>query len=122
MRQLPGPVPLPGVLGRHTPDIALLTRPLNPQEDVMVARKAADAPDRVARLVAVRDALEQAIAECEAKRDLAALSREYRAVLAELEDLAPKEKHQRGVDEIGRRRAARRAAAQDQGHTEGAGG
>jgi len=89
----------------------------------MVARKAAGAPDRVARLVAVRDALATAIAECESKRDLAALSREYRAVLAELESLAPqKEKQSRGVDEIGRRRAARRAAAEDQDRPNGAGG
>ena len=89
----------------------------------MAAGKPAGGPDRVARLVAVRDAIEKAIAECESKRDLAALSREYRAVLAELESLAPvKEKRSRGVDEIGRRRAARRAAAEDKGHAGSAGG
>jgi len=50
----------------------------------MAAGKASGGPDRVARLVEVRDALAQAIADCESKRDLAALSREYRAVMAEL--------------------------------------
>lgn len=90
----------------------------------MATRKAAAQPDRVTRLVAVRDALETAIAVCESKRDLAALSREYRAVLAELETLAPQEeKRSGGVDEIGRRRAAkRRARAADSGDTGSAGG
>jgi hypothetical protein len=76
------------------------------------------APDsRITRLLAVRDRLADAIAECDSKRDLAALSREYRAVLAELEALAPaKEKRTDGVDEISRRRAARRGAgASDKG-------
>ncbi len=79
--------------------------------------------DRVARLTAVRDALEKAIAECESKRDLAPLSREYRAVLAELESLSPsKEKRTGGVDEIGRRRAAkRRAGSADSGDAGSAG-
>jgi hypothetical protein len=79
--------------------------------------------DRATRLTAVRDALEKAIAECDSKRDLAPLSREYRAVMSELESLGlVKEKRTRGVDEIGRRRAARRSAAEDQDHTSGAGG
>lgn len=79
--------------------------------------------DRAARLVAVRDTLEKAIGECDSKRDLAALSREYRACMAELESLPREEKKKnRGVDEIGRRRAARRAAAENQSHTRGAGG
>jgi hypothetical protein len=79
--------------------------------------------DRAARLVAVRDALEKAIAECESKRDLAPLSREYRAVMAELEALQPStEKRKNGVDEIARRRTARRkSAAKDSGHAGSAG-
>jgi hypothetical protein len=78
--------------------------------------------DRSARLISVRDALEKAIADCESKRDLAPLSREYRAVLAELESLVPKETSKRGVDEIGRRRAARRkSAAKDQSDAGGTG-
>jgi hypothetical protein len=68
--------------------------------------------DRAARLVAVRDALERAIAECESKRDLAPLSREYRAVMAEIEALQPaQERRKNGVDEIARRRTARRKSA-----------
>jgi hypothetical protein len=79
--------------------------------------------DRAARLLTVRDHLEKAIEGCESKRDLAPLSREYRAVLTELESLvAVKEKRKRGVDEIGRRRAARRAAAKDQSDAGSAGG
>ena len=88
------------------------------------SKRAGEQPGRVGRLVAVRDALADAIAGCESKRDLAALSREYRAVLAELESLAPQvERKASGVDEIGRRRAARRRAdTADQGDAGGAGG
>ncbi len=89
----------------------------------MASRKAAGQDTRAARLIAVRDQLAAAIAECDSKRDLAALSREYRAVLAELDALQPvQEKRSRGVDEIGRRRAARRAGAENTGDTGSAGG
>lgn len=41
--------------------------------------------DRAARLIAVRELLEAAIAGCESARDLPGLSREYRLVLAEID-------------------------------------
>jgi hypothetical protein len=83
----------------------------------MAARKAPAPDSRAGRLLAVRDRLAEAIAECDSKRDLAALVGRYQSVLAELDSLAPvQEKETRGVDEISRRRAARRgAAASDSG-------
>lgn len=44
-------------------------------------------------------------------RDFAAMSREYRATLAEIDELAPKERVGDGIDEISARRTARRASA-----------
>jgi hypothetical protein len=83
----------------------------------MAARSPIDPDSRAGRLLAVRDRLADAIAECESMRDLAALVGRYQSVLAELEALAPaKEKGTHGVDEISRRRAARRGAgASDKG-------
>lgn len=66
--------------------------------------------DRLNRLLSSRDILAQAVAECESARDLAALSREYRAVLAEIEQLAPAESKGDDIDEIAQRRAARRSS------------
>lgn len=53
---------------------------------------------RLERLVALRDRLETAIDECESMRDLAALSRQYRETLREIEEL---DGGNRSVDEIG---------------------
>lgn len=89
----------------------------------MASRKPAGQDTRAARLITVRDQLAAAITECDSKRDLAALSREYRAVLTELDALQPVQKEvTRGVDEIGRRRAARRAGTENQSDTGSAGG
>ena len=66
---------------------------------------------RLDRLNVLRDTLESSIANCESLRDLAALSREYRAVMAEIEQLRPAEKKGDAVDEIAQRRAARRSGA-----------
>ena len=68
-------------------------------------------PDRLVALLALRDTLSASIAECDSMRDLASLSREYRAVMAEIDALAPPEKKGDAVDEIAERRAARRAGA-----------
>jgi hypothetical protein len=72
-------------------------------------------PSVRARLEAVRDRLALAIGEADPK-ELPALSREYRATLAEIEAL-PKEKGSATVDQLKERRAARRAAATDRAHT-----
>ena len=66
---------------------------------------------RLDRLNTLRDTIEVSIANCESLRDLASLSREYRAVMAEIEQLRPAEKKGDAVDEIAQRRAARRSSA-----------
>lgn len=78
----------------------------------MAASKSAE-PEatRLDRLNTLRDTLSASIAECESMRDLASLSREYRAVMAEIEQLRPAEKKGDAVDEIAQRRAARRSSA-----------
>ena len=43
--------------------------------------------DRLSRLVALRDKLSNAIDECNSKRDLAALARQYRETLKEIEEI-----------------------------------
>ena len=43
--------------------------------------------DRLSRLEALRDTLAAAIDECESKRDLAALARQYRETLKEIEEI-----------------------------------
>ncbi len=65
--------------------------------------------DRLERLGDTRDRIEAAIAACESARDLPALSREYRLLCAEIDALQPRAEVD-GVDEITRRRAAKRAA------------
>ena len=42
---------------------------------------------RLERLIDLRDRLEQAIEQCESMRDLAALSRQYRETIKEIEEL-----------------------------------
>ena len=67
--------------------------------------------ERLVALTPLRDTLSASIAECDSMRDLPSLSREYRAVMAEIALLAPPEKKGDAVDEIAERRAARRAGA-----------
>ncbi len=43
--------------------------------------------DRLGRLIALRDKLSEAIDECDSKRDLAALARQYRETLKEIEEI-----------------------------------
>lgn len=54
--------------------------------------------NRLERLIELRDVLEKAIEECDSKRDLAALSRQYRETLKEIEELEGETEHD---DEIG---------------------
>lgn len=65
---------------------------------------------RLDRLKTLRRLIEGTIADGGIPvRDLAALSREYRAVLAEIDELSPPKQEGDVVDEIAQRRAARRA-------------
>lgn len=66
---------------------------------------------RLEALTVLRDALAEAIAAGPSTRDFPALSREYRAVMAEIAELAPVELRGDAVDEISQRRAARRAVS-----------
>lgn len=65
-------------------------------------------PDRLARLIDVRDRLEAAIAACKSPRDLPALSREYRMTLAEIDSIDVREGTS-VVDQLAARRGAKGA-------------
>ena len=67
--------------------------------------------DRLQALRDLRDLLARQIEACESLRDLAALSGRLQAVLAEIAELEPKKAEGDGIDEIARRRAARRAGS-----------
>lgn len=67
-----------------------------------------DDDGRLARLVATRDQLAAALADDPAPRDLPALSREYRMVLAEIADLSTSEEVDI-VDQLAARRKAQAA-------------
>lgn len=77
--------------------------------------------DRIFRLRATRDRLNAALDQCESARDLAALSREYRLTLAELDELTPTSEEASAVDEISERRTARAAGTASEGDTERSG-
>lgn len=66
---------------------------------------------RIDRLIALRDSQEAALAGGVPAREFAALSREYRATLAEIAELDPPKAEGDGIDEIAQRRTARRAGA-----------
>lgn len=66
---------------------------------------------RLATLIAVRDALAASIDACDSHRDLPALTRQLAAVLVQIEALAPPAGEVDAVDEIAKRRSARRAGA-----------
>lgn len=71
-----------------------------------------EGPGRLARLVALRNAQAALLGSGEVPaREFSALSREYRATLAEISDLTPKEKAGDPVDEITARRARRAGSA-----------
>ena len=77
-------------------------------------------PSRRDRLIALRGRLESALSGEIAVRDFAALSREYRACLADLAAL-PDAQEVSVADEIAERRARRRAGASRQARAEGQG-
>lgn len=70
-----------------------------------------DGPSRIDRLTQLRNQQETALSSEIAARDFAAISREYRATLAEIAELTPKTNEGDAVDEIAQRRAARRSSA-----------
>lgn len=76
-------------------------------QHVLVA-SAAKSGDTLATLKALRDKLAREIDECGSKRDLASLSRQLSAVLAQIEAWRPPRTSKR--DELAAKRAARRAA------------
>ena len=73
--------------------------------------KSAASGDRLATLRDLRDVLASSIEACESMRDLAALSGRLQAVLAEIDELSPTEQEVDAVDEIAKRRDARRSGA-----------
>lgn len=73
--------------------------------------KTASAGNRLETLQSLRDLLAREIESCESSRDLAALVTRLQSVLSEIETLAPAEQKGDVVDEIAKRRAARRAGA-----------
>lgn len=64
--------------------------------------------DRLQTLRDLRDLLAEQIMACESLRDLASLSGRLQAVLDQIAELEPKKAEGDGIDEIARRRAARR--------------
>lgn len=75
----------------------------------MPLSESAPSGDRLAALRDLRDLLARNIETCDSLRDLAALSGRLQAVLAEIDELTPKEAEGDGIDEIAQRRAARRS-------------
>lgn len=71
----------------------------------------ASSGDRLQTLRDLRDLLAVQIEGCESLRDLAALSGRLQAVLSEIAELTPKEEQGDGIDEIARRRSARRSGS-----------
>lgn len=75
----------------------------------MALSESAPTGDRLKTLHDLRDLLAVQIEGCESLRDLAALSGRFQSVLAEIDELTPKEATGDGIDEIAKRRAARRS-------------
>lgn len=73
--------------------------------------ESAESGDRLATLCDLRDLLARQIQSCDSLRDLAALSGRLQAVLAEIAELEPRKAEGDGIDEIAKRRAARRTGA-----------
>ena len=77
----------------------------------MSLSQVAQAGKRLGTLEQLRDYLASAIEGCESLRDLAALTGRLQSVLAEIDELTPKEATGDTIDEISKRRAARRSGA-----------
>ena len=77
----------------------------------MSLSESAQSGDRLRALRDLRDHLAVAIEGCESLRDLAALSGRMQSVLGEIDELSSGDARGDVVDEIARRRAARRAGS-----------
>ena len=66
-------------------------------------------PGRLARLIATRDKLAAALADGPSQRDLPAISREYRMLLAEIDSINAKDDGPDVVDQLAARRGAQAA-------------
>lgn len=75
----------------------------------MTLSTSAESGDRLQTLKDLRDLLAVNIQECDSMRDLASLSGRLQAVLEEIARLEPKKAEGDGIDEIAKRRAARRS-------------
>ena len=85
-------------------------------------RESAASGKRLDALADLRDVLAERIESCDSLRDLAALSARLQSVLAEIDELQPAEQKGDAVDEIAKRRAARRAGGStDQARAKGSG-
>lgn len=77
----------------------------------MSLTESAASGDRLQTLRDLRDFLTTQLVECESKRDVAALSGRLQSVLEEIAKLEPKKAEGDGIDEIAKRRAARRSSS-----------
>lgn len=75
----------------------------------MALSESAASGSRLTALQDLRDILARRIEACDSMRDLAALTGRMQAVLAEIDELSPKEAVGDSIDEIAARRAARRS-------------
>lgn len=75
----------------------------------MSLSESAQSGDRLRALRDLRDHLALAVEECDSMRDLASLSGRLQSVLGEIDELSDDQGGGDVVDEIARRRAARRA-------------
>jgi hypothetical protein len=66
-------------------------------------------PGRLQRLIATRDKLAAALADGPSQRDLPAISREYRMLLAEIDSINAKDDGPDVVDQLAARRGAQAA-------------
>jgi hypothetical protein len=66
-------------------------------------------PGRLQRLIAIRDKLAAALADGPSQRDLPAISREYRMLLAEIDSINAKDDGPDVVDQLAARRGAKAA-------------
>lgn len=73
--------------------------------------ESAESGDRLATLRDLRDLIARQIEACDSLRDLASLSGRLQAVLDQIAELEPKKAEGDGIDEIARRRAARRSSS-----------
>lgn len=73
--------------------------------------EAANTNRRLDALIAMRDRLARAIDDCDSMRDLPALTRQMADVLVQIERVSPPEEKGDAVDEIAKRRSARRAGS-----------